>query len=43
LENQWTLPQLDMETTELEAQLKFHRQRGQTQKWREEVALTRAG
>lgn len=43
LENQWTLPQLDAETTELEARLKFRRQRGQPNEWGDHAAFSRAG
>jgi hypothetical protein len=43
LENQWTLPQLDAGTRELEEQLKFRRQRGQPNEWETDVAFSRAG
>ena len=43
LENQWTLPQLEEETTRFAGQLKFQRQRGQPNEWGNHATLTRVG
>jgi recA bacterial DNA recombination protein len=43
LENRWTLPQLDREAVDLQAQLKMRVQRAQLNKWRSEREIARAG
>ena len=43
LENRWTLPQLDCEADDLQAQLKIQVQRAQPNKWRSEREIARAG
>ena len=42
LENRWTLPQLDSEATELQAQWKMRVQRAQPHKWRRAAEMARA-
>jgi hypothetical protein len=39
LENRWTLPQLDWEAADLQAQLKFRLERAQPNKWRREEEM----
>ena len=43
LQNRWTLPQLDEETVNLRARLKIRVQRAQTNKWRGDGEVARAG
>ncbi len=43
LENRWTLPQLDEEGPNLQAQLKIRVQRAQPNKWRRDGEIARAG
>lgn len=43
LENHWRLPQLDWDAAALETELKFHRQRAQPNKWRENAEIARVG
>lgn len=42
LENRWTLPQLEEETEELPARLRFRVQRAQPNKWRSDPGIARA-
>lgn len=43
LENRWTLPQLDREAKNLQAQMKIRLQRAQPNKWRSEEKIAQAG
>ena len=43
LENRWTLPQLDWEPTDLQAELRFRLLRAQPNKWRREGEIAQAG
>lgn len=43
LENRWTLPQLDWEPTDLQAELQFRLLRAQPNKWRREGEIAQAG
>lgn len=42
LENRWTLPQLDVEASHLQAQLKIRVQRAQLNKWRSDPGIAQA-
>jgi hypothetical protein len=43
VQNHWTLPQLDWDAAALEAELKFHLQRAQPNKWRDDAEIARIG